>query len=186
VSSRTFAREKQAAESIELPVIVAHQLRDDGAIPNNPELPLLIYKGALKLPEQRAAEAIENLLERNNWGESWRNGVYPYHHFHSTAHEVLLVFSGSAKVQFGGERGITEMLRAGDVVIIPAGVGHKNLASSQDFGVVGAYPEGQKWDMCYGKSRERPQADRNIARVEMPQADPVYGAKGPLMQRWRV
>ena len=153
-------------------------------IPNNPNLPLLIYKGALKLPEHEPAEYIEELLHSNHWGSSWRNGIYPYPHYHSTAHEVLLVFSGSAKVQLGGERGITEVLKGGDVVILPAGVGHKNLASSQDFGIVGAYPEGQDCDMCYGKPGERPQADRNIVRVGMPKTDPVYGVAGPMMQRW--
>jgi len=154
-------------------------------IPNNPNLPLLVYKGALKLPKDEPAESIEELLRSNHWGSSWRNGIYPYHHYHSTAHEVLLIFSGSAKVQLGGERGITEVIKPGDVVILPAGVGHKNLASSQDFAIVGAYPQGQDCDMCYGKPGERPQADRNIARVGMPKADPVYGVDGPMMQRWQ-
>jgi uncharacterized protein YjlB len=180
-SSAIFPREL----IVHPPRVTAHRLKDDGAISNNPRLPLLIYEGALKLPERNAASEIERLLESNQWGGSWRNGIYPYHHYHSTAHEVLIVYGGSATVQLGGEGGITQTIHPGDVLIIPAGVGHKNLGSSDDFEVVGAYPAGQKWDMCYGKPGERPQADKNIARVALPRVDPVYGLKGPLLDHWR-
>jgi uncharacterized protein YjlB len=139
----------------------------------------------VKLPPGDAASIFENLFEANQWSGCWRNGIYPYPHYHSNAHEVLGVFSGSATVQFGGERGITEKLNPGDVAILPAGVGHKNLGSSADFGVVGAYPFGQEPDMNYGASGERPRADQNIARVPRPTLDPVYGAAGPLCQHWR-
>lgn len=73
----------------------------------------------------------------------------------------------------------------GDVVVIPAGVAHKNLGASPGFALVGAYPAGQLWDMMYGKPGERPRADENIARVPLPEADPVYGAGGPLLAHWR-
>ena len=73
---------------------------------------------------------------------------------------------------------------AGDVVVIPAGVAHRRLRSTPDFGVVGAYPQGQRWDMCYGKKGERPGTDRNIARVPDPGTDPVYGGEGPLLELW--
>jgi uncharacterized protein YjlB len=182
---KSYTQKREAVEIIQSPVIVAHRLKDDGMIPNNQKLPLLTYKAAVELPEAEPAEAIEHLLEKNNWGGSWRNGIYTYHHFHSTAHEVLIVYAGTAKVQLGGERGVIEVLRAGDVLVIPAGVGHKNLGASQDFAIVGAYPQGQQWDMCYGKPGERPEADRNIARVPLPKADPIYGAEGPLIQHWK-
>jgi uncharacterized protein YjlB len=117
---------------------------------------------------------------------TWRNGIYSYHHYHSTAHEVLGCYRGSAKVQFGGESGIVEELSAGDVVIIPAGVGHKNLGASADFAVVGAYPRGQDYDMNYGKPGERPRADENIARVPLPETDPIFGKDGPLLRHWRT
>jgi uncharacterized protein YjlB len=163
---------------------VAHFLKDDGTFPNNDKLPLLVYPAALKLPEQDPAAAIEALFATNQWGGAWRNGVYGYHHYHSTAHEVLGVTRGSARLQLGGERGVTLSVSAGDVIILPAGVAHKNLGDSSDFRVVGAYPHGQRWDMNYGRPGERPQADQNIARVPLPHADPVYGATGPLMDRW--
>ncbi|SPE63336.1 conserved hypothetical protein [Verrucomicrobia bacterium] len=172
------------AQYVQSPVVEAHQLQDDGTIPNNPKLPLLIYQGAVKLNTQDGASIIEQLLEAHQWGGSWRNGIYPYVHYHSTAHEVLAVFSGSAKVQFGGKHGVSVTLHTGDVVIIPAGVAHKKLGSSQSFAVVGAYPKGQEWDMCYGKTDERPEVDRNIASVALPAADPIYGAQGPLLKYW--
>jgi len=107
-----------------------------------------------------------------------------YHHYHSTAHEVLGVYHGSAKVLLGGEKGLVVDIHAGDVLLIPAGVAHKNLSSNTDFRVVGAYPEGQDWDMNYGKPGERPKADMNIERVAVPRLDPIYAAAGPLLKKW--
>ena len=68
--------------------------------------------------------------------------------------------------------------------MIPAGVAHKNLGCSDDFVAVGAYPDGQEWDMCDGKAGERPSADENIKRVAKPKTDPVYGNKGPIFDHW--
>lgn len=164
--------------------VAAHTLQDDGTFPNNEKLPLLVYRSALELPENNPAATVEVVFQANGWGGSWRNGVYGYHHYHSTAHEVLGVYSGSARVQFGGDQGITLIVNPGDVVIIPAGVAHKNLGASHDFRVVGAYPRGQRWDMNYGEEGERPQADHNIVSVPLPEEDPVYGSGGPLIERW--
>jgi uncharacterized protein YjlB len=99
---------------------------------------------------------------------------------------VLAVFSGTATVQLGGESGITQKLRRGDVLVIRAGAAHKNLGSSADFRIVGAYPQGQEWDMCYGTPGERPEADHNIARVALPAGDPIYGTNSPLREHWRL
>jgi uncharacterized protein YjlB len=162
-----------------------HTFADDGTIPNNPTLPLLVYPGALDLPVDDPAAACEAVFEGNGWGGSWRNGIYPFAHYHSTAHEVLGICRGEAKVRFGGNAGIALNVRAGDVVLIPAGVGHQNLGASDDFLVVGAYPRGQRWDLCRGLAGERPQVLHNIARVPLPAADPVYGADGPLIGHWR-
>ena len=74
----------------------------------------------------------------------------------------------------------------GDVILISAGTGHKSLHATDDFGVVGAYPQDQEWDMCYGKPGERPKADQNIARVRLPKFDPIYGANGPLLSFWKA
>ena len=160
-------------------------LEDDGTYPNNPRWPLLVYRRALELRGRDAASHIETVLSQNRWVDSWRNGIFTFQHYHSTAHEVLAVYSGTAKVQLGGPSGIVTDIHPGDVLILPAGTAHKNLGASADFGVVGAYPEGQEMDMCYGKAGERPQTDRNIQQVPKPKTDPIYGASGPLAQLWK-
>ncbi|WP_083808782.1 cupin domain-containing protein [Pedosphaera parvula] len=167
------------------PRVLSFNLKDDGSIPNNPKLPLLIYHQAIDLAERRdPASIFERLFAAHDWEGSWRNGIYTFHHYHSTTHEVLGIYNGSATVRFGGENGITQKLRYGDVVIIPAGVAHKNLGSSANLGVVGAYPGGQPWDMNYGRKGERPQADHNIAHAPFPEADPIYSHEGPIFQYW--
>lgn len=166
------------------PELVSHRIDEHGAIPNNPKIPLLVYPQAVSLPADDPAATFEALFTENGWHGTWRNGVYGYHHYHSTAHEVLGVYRGSARIQFGGDPGPVVEVKAGDVVVIPAGVAHKNLGDSGDLGIVGAYPGGQAWDMNYGKAGERPEADHNIANVENPARDPVYGANGPLLEHW--
>lgn len=183
-----MATSKQRLDEIlQTPNAVVHIFRDDRTFPNNEKLPLVLYRGAIKLSEQDPASTVEEIFHAHGWGDSWRNGIYPYHHYHSTAHEVLGVSRGSATVRLGGDdNGQTFEVQAGDVIIIPAGVAHKKLGSSSDFQVVGAYPTGQKWDMNYGKPGERPQADCNIAQVPLPKADPIYGFDGPLVEHWHL
>ena len=164
--------------------IVHQTLKDNGVFPNNEMLPLLVYRKALELPERDPAALLGDVFEQNHWPGAWRNGIFGFHHYHSTAHEVLGIYGGEAEVQFGGDDGITLTVCTGDVVIIPAGVAHKNLGSSREFGVVGAYPQGQRPDTCYGKPQERARADRNITTLALPLADPVYGADGIVQRYW--
>jgi len=158
--------------------------KDDGSIPNN-TLPLLLYREAFAPDTKDLASVMEQCFAENDWTGSWRAGVYPFLHYHSTSHEVLGVFSGSATLRLGGAQGTTVEVRLGDVIVIPAGVGHQNLGSSADFSVVGAYPGGRQWDLLRGLRGERPQADRNIAAVPLPDNDPVYGSNGPLKRIWK-
>jgi uncharacterized protein YjlB len=155
-----------------------------GDIPNNPVLPLLVYRGALTL-EGDAPSACEALFDSHDWPAAWRNGVYPYHHFHSTAHEALGVVRGHAQVKFGGEAGQVVAVRAGDVVVIPAGVGHKNVGASDDLLIIGAYPAGQEPDMNRDK-HPHGQAAEKVRAVALPKADPVYGSDGPLVREWQA
>ncbi len=156
---------------------------DDGTVPNS-RLPLLFYRQAL--PRQSATpEAMEMLFADNGWPPAWRATVFTYHHFHSTAHETLGVARGSARLMLGGPEGREFEVEAGDVIVIPAGVAHRRLASSSDFLVVGCYPPGQSWDLLRGSPGERPDADRNIEQVPLPRNDPVGGAAGPLLSHWR-
>ena len=161
-------------------------LQDDSTFPNNGKLPLLVYQGILNLPQSNPAAVVESLFESNGWNGCWRNGIYSFHHYHSRAHEALGVYGGSAQVQLGGDSGVSLTVSRGDVIIIPAGVAHKNLGADGDFRVVGAYPRGQSPDMCYGKTGERPRADNNIAGVPLPEMDPAYGVKGPLIKHWEI
>ncbi|OHB65412.1 MAG: hypothetical protein A2Y76_10555 [Planctomycetes bacterium RBG_13_60_9] len=160
-------------------------MTDDGVFPNNRKLPLLVYKKALNPGTADLTAEVQALFAENRWGESWIDGIYDFHHYHSTAHEVLAICGGQAQVRFGGEHGITLTLSAGDVVVIPAGVAHKSLGAGADFLVVGAYPRGREGcDMCYGKHGERPDMDKNVVAVPTPESDPLYGPDGPLMKHW--
>ena len=169
---------------IQSPEIISELLTDDGTFPNNGKLPLMVYKSAIPIPTYNPAGVVEAIFQKNGWGGTWRNGIYPFHHYHSTAHEALGIYSGSVTVQLGGPNGIVLNANVGDVIIIPAGVAHRNLGSSTDFGCVGAYPPDQSWDMNYGKPSERPKADQTIAKVPLPASDPIYGENGPLIKNW--
>ena len=158
--------------------------KDDGIFPNSP-LPLLFYRQAIATDVKDPASIFEGCFAENDWTNSWRNGVYSFAHYHSTSHEVLGVYSGAATLRLGGEHGKNVEARAGDVIVIPAGIAHQKIDASDDFGVVGAYPGGRDWDLLRGLPGERPKADHNIAALPIPDNDPVYGVKGPLRQIWK-
>ena len=154
---------------------------DDDSIPNNPKLPLLFYAGVF---DDVTPGLIEETFHANEWGNNWRASVFPFPHYHTEAHEALGCFIGSATIRLGGAKGIEQKVQPGDVVVIPAGVGHENLESTSDFTMVGAYPPGQDPDLQRGESSERPWALKSIAKVPLPIADPIYGKDGPLMKVW--
>src|SRR5687767_7495390 len=95
---------------------VVQTLTDDGVFPNNAQLPLIVYREAVTLPDEDPAAGFEALFAANHWPPAWRYGVFGYHHYHSTAHEVLGIFRGHATVQFGGDEGVVLSVRKGDVV----------------------------------------------------------------------
>jgi uncharacterized protein YjlB len=154
---------------------------DDGSIPNS-ALPVLVYHAALD-PADGAA-AYEQRFARHGWLGAWRDGIFPYHHFHSTAHEVLGIACGTAGVMLGGPQGRRFELSAGDVIVLPAGTGHSNTGSSADLLVVGAYPNGMRWDVRRGDPAERDEVLANLAQVPLPDQDPVAGAGGQLLKLW--
>lgn len=160
-------------------------IKKNGFFPNNPGLPVLLYKGALHLPEKGSGELVKELFEQNDWSNSWTNGIYTYHHYHSITHEVIGIIEGSCTVLLGGEKGIKQKMERGDVLILPAGVGHMNIESTNDFACVGAYPKGVDFDMNYGKEEELGKAEEQIRQVPLPDTDPVFGADGPVLEHWR-
>lgn len=166
------------------PVVETYRFADDGIVPNSP-LPLVVYRGAL--PDNGdVASACEAMFAKNGWPDSWRNGIYPHHHYHSTAHEVLGIAGGSTRVRLGGEHGQTVELRAGDVVVFPAGVAHKRESASGDLLVIGAYPRGQRPDLCRAEPVRHDRAVGNVGAVPLPDTDPVTGRAGPLLDCWRA
>ena len=159
------------------------KFRDDGNIPNS-NLPLLIYKNVFS-EEKADADVIIAHFETHNWRNSWVNGVYDYHHFHSTSHEVLGIAKGHAVILFGGDNGQEVAVEKGVAIAIPAGVAHRTISSSDDFSVVGAYPDGMDYDIMKGEQGDRPKADENIKNVPLPDNDPIYGKIEGLTSLWR-
>lgn len=173
-----------AAAAASLDRVRLERFDDDGTFPNS-RLTLLIYPAAIA-PADATPEAMEALFAANGWPPAWRYTVYPFHHYHSNAHEVLGIAAGHARLKLGGPEGREFEVTAGDVIVIPAGVVHQQLSKSGDFLVVGGYPAGnESRDLMRGRDGERPAADQRIAAVPLPETDPVGGAKGPLITHWR-
>jgi uncharacterized protein YjlB len=163
-----------------------YRFKDDGETPNNPRLPLLIYRSAVRFaPALDPAAILEDLFASHGWKGSWRDSIYPYNHFHTRTHEVLGIARGNARVRFGGAKGRDIELKAGDVIVIPAGTGHRRMAKSKDLLVVGAYPRHGKYDEPRPSEVDHAQAVEDIAKVRTPQTDPIHGVKGPLKVLWR-
>jgi uncharacterized protein YjlB len=158
---------------------------DDGMFPNN-RLPVLYYKDILRIPAVFPGAYVKKLFQKNNWSNSWKSGVFEYHHYHSITHEAMAVIAGETTLQLGGEKGVLLRIGKGDVIVIPAGVAHKNKGRENDITCIGAYPGGADYDMNYGKPGERPRSDRNIAKVSLPATDPVLGSHGGLLDLWNV
>src|SRR4029078_223364 len=153
----------------------------------NSKYPILIYRHCLELPKFRnkAVEIVQKIFAKNKWSNSWQNGIYDFHHYHSTTHECMAIVKGNAKVIFGGPRGRSAEVAMGDLIILPAGTGHKCLKHSNDFVCVGAYPQGKDYDMNYGRSSEYDKAVERIKTLPKPLKDPVFGSEGFLRSLWK-
>jgi uncharacterized protein YjlB len=152
-------------------------------MPNNPHLPVLIYAGVLDTQTADKDKIFQRRFEHNGWHGVWKNGIFNHHHFHSNAHEALGIARGHVEIQLGGRSGKTLTLNAGDLVVLPAGTGHRRVSSSENYVVVGAYPVGQEnYDMCHSRFAE---ARERIAKTALPLADPFYGPGGPLQKLWK-
>jgi uncharacterized protein YjlB len=183
-STSKSAPQPQSARQPSAADVVVHRLDAHEFFPNS-RLPVLLYRAAFKLiASANAAATIEKTFVRNGWSSGWRDGVYNYHHYHSTAHEVLGCYAGRALIQVGGPDGPVLEFKRGDVLLLPAGATHKSPESSKDFSVVGAYAQGRPYDLRRGREEELIEAERHISEVPLPERDPVYGENGPLKQHW--
>lgn len=155
----------------------------DGRVPNHPRYPVLLYRAVLPEAGDRAA-AFEALFEAHGWPARWRAGVYPWHHYHATAHEAFGIASGHARLRLGGARGADIELAPGDVLVLPAGTSHCGLEASDDFVAVGAYPRGAEVDMHREADAVPGEVTEAIDAVPHPGSDPAAGADGPLNRLW--
>ena len=183
-----------------------HLLKQSGSNPNNEVLPLIVYRAALGVGGDEPEAAVERHFGANGWGDGFRGDTFPFHHYHSAAHEVVGCARGAAKLQFGGPEGPVVDVRAGDAVLIPAGVVHCRLDDAPGYVSVGAYPPGQQPDLCVlsgpdadvSRARddtegldlkiigdaEMPAIRASIAGTPLPETDPLAGGQGPVTDLW--
>jgi uncharacterized protein YjlB len=158
----------------------------DAKIPNNPDLPVLVHKGILDRQTADKEKVFRRHFEQNGWRGNWTGFVFDYHHFHTTSHECLAIGKGHITLMIGGENGKEFDLEAGDMIVLPAGTGHRMISSSENLIVVGVYPEGQEnYDICRSLS-QCPGAEEKIANLARPATDPFYGTRGPLLKEWKL
>ncbi len=139
----------------------------------------------LPVPRFLAGRYARKIMKDHGWTNSWRNGIYTYDHYHSNTHEAMVVIKGHTMLSLGGETGIRVELQKGDLIVLPAGVAHRNCGKLKDVICIGAYSNGKDFDMNYGHPRERPTADNNIAAVKLPSEGPLYGKTDPLIIIWQ-
>jgi len=145
-------------------------------VPNS-HLPVVIFRGRLARFRPRKAQAFRRAFEKSGWVGVWTDTIFDYTHFHSNAHEVLGIAEGTVTLRLGGEKGRLVRLKPGDMLVLPAGVGHRRVAGDDRLKVVGAYPRGQAhFDMK--------RAGRAIPKPPLPRTDPFEGENGPLTKIW--
>jgi uncharacterized protein YjlB len=145
-------------------------------VPNS-TLPALLFRSVLGPSANRKAQRFRHAFKTNGWVGLWTDTIYDYTHFHSNAHEVLGIAEGKVTVLLGGEKGRQFRLKAGDMLVIPAGVAHRRIGDDAGLKVIGAYPPGQSHFNMKRRGRTMP-------KVALPSEDPFYGEDGPVVRLW--
>ena len=162
--------------------IITYFFENDGDIPNN-ILPVVIYKNVLQHVDQKD---LELLFCQNRWGNNWHDIILTEDHFHSNTHEVLGLKSGHARLKLGGEKGEIVTVEKGDVIILPAGIGHFSVDNSLEYQFVGGYPNGADWNLKFSlKKEESSSVLAEIASIPLPKKDPVFGDNGQVFEYWK-
>jgi len=162
--------------------IITYYFENDGDIPNN-ILPVVIYKNALQHVENKDFEFI---FCQNGWSNNWHDIILTEDHFHSNTHEVLGLKNGQARLKLGGKNGEIVSVETGDVIVLPAGVGHYSVDNSLEYQFVGGYPNGADWNLKFSlKKEDALSVLAEIATIPLPEKDPVFGADGPLFEYWK-
>jgi uncharacterized protein YjlB len=159
-------------------------LKSNGWTPNNTRLPVLVYRDAIDIGAGDPIARCEALFADNGWRALLRNEIHLFHHYHSTTHEVLGIVEGWARLVLGGPNGPRITVRAGDALMLPIGTGRCQLNASADFRLIGAYPHGQRPDVC--RSAPTPEMEARMARLPVPACDPVFGKDGPMTDFWTL
>lgn len=155
----------------------------NGRVPNS-RLPLLIYRNVIRWD----VTTMEAIMRQNKWVTSWHahDGMWPRHHFHCEAHEFICVTKGAHLGKFGGHNGKKSQLNAGDVIVIPAGVGHCGLEISDDLDLTGGFHDGfGVVDFRMGFPEEYAELRARARQIPVLDYDPFFGVDGPLAQIWR-
>lgn len=161
-----------------------YYFHDDGVFPNS-HLPVILYKQAVDLPAVLGSRYANKILKQHHWLNNWKSGIITEHHYHSTSHEVLVAVQGKTQLQLGGPAGKIIDFERCDMLILPAGVAHRNVQAENDVVCIGGYPDGRIYDMNYGHSGEREEAEKNIAALPIPEYDPLEGKNGFLTTCWK-
>lgn len=138
-----------------MPETKTYHLPPTPLIPNSPR-PLIHYRDLFPSEHDRSPTALHETFARNKWSTQWiwRYGKDQTAHYHSAAHECMVVLTGSARIRFGvadvhpsdnnnnnnndsspdssistisEEGGVEVEANAGDVFILPAGTAHKTF-----------------------------------------------------------
>lgn len=152
-------------------------------VPNS-HYPVMLYHHVIPPDTADNAAYLEHLFMANGWPPQWRYPVYPFTHFHTTTHEVVGCYAGAAQLQLGGEQGPIRRVGVGDVLLIPAGVGHKQIAADKDFMLVGAYPSGFSPDLCRDEPEKLAERLKAAHGVPLPKSDPVTGHSEGALKYW--